>query len=342
MLKMFDKARGITKSMTDAMSGAMSGALSWKTMAFLGFFSWFMAFIARVVAELTYGSSNSFTSETLSSCGWIFLIIAVDWWTMEHPSDFLGFSFGTWVTGALVCIFLFVELFENIGDEFPSVLFVAWPVISAIIKITHICYPASSKYRERLNYRAFWTVILCHLLISCWIQFYFSSQYWLNNYPTLLSEDFEKSAFIMRVEPVIRANRGEQLLNALETDIKANVDNQPWFEVDQVISKYTNLSSDDLKETIKEQVPEISEDIWWQLISKIEQINPSQKTLILQARWRGPTLPTLGSQLTQTCQIVRINDPGSLGRNEAARNLVFIAKIECSASDVQTGESPSI
>lgn len=294
---------------------------SWRTLLLLSGFSWSMAFLSRSLAD-ALNTETTGTSDIISFFGWIFLIVGLDWWTMDHPYRFAGFSLGSWVTGALVCLFLYVFLFDEVANNYPSIPFVTWPIVSALITVVHIFYPARTSYRATLTTQRLIIIVLCHFLISCWIQFNFLIRDWLEDYPSLLIEDFTESGFVVEIDSSTEVvTRGEEMLNSIEQFVKNKVDNKPWQEAEQwLVEVQQQLQNKKPWQEVKEwllsfeQQPRnlqnqlqvglsnVEEDVWWYIQGDIKESN-LEYTLKLQAIWAGPRGSAEEYYFTKTCRV---------------------------------------
>jgi hypothetical protein len=294
---------------------------SWRTLLLLSGFSWSMAFLSRSLAD-ALNTETTATSDIISFFGWIFLIIGLDWWTMDHPYRFAGFSLGSWVTGALVCLFLYVFLFDEVANEVPSVPFVSWPIISALITVTHIFYPARASYRATLTTQRLIIIVLCHFLISCWIQFNFLIRDWLEDYPTLLVENFTRSGFVVQLDSSAKAlTRGEEMLNSIEQIVENKLEGKSWpeaqqwlVEIQQQLQKKKpwrevkewlltfERPSNNLQNKLQVGLSDAEEDFWWYIQGDVNESN-LQYTLNFQAIWEGPRATEEQYYFRKTCWV---------------------------------------
>lgn len=300
---------------------------SWRTLLLLSGFSWSMAFLSRSLAN-ALTTETTVTSDIISFFGWLFLIAGLDWWTMDHPYTFAGFSLGAWVTGALICLFLYVFLFDEVANEVPSIPFVSWPIISALITVTHIFYPARASYRATLTTQRLIIIVLCHFLISCWIQFNFLVRDWLEDYPSLLIEDFTKSGFVVELDSSTKTlTRGEEMLTSIEQLVKNNVEGKPWREAEQwLVYLQSQLQQKKPWREVKEwllsfETPsnntpnqlqvglsDAEEDVWWYIQGDVKEFNLDY-ALKLQAIWAGPRGQEEEYYFTKNCQVGPIQRP---------------------------------
>ncbi|MBD1940343.1 DUF5357 family protein [Microcoleus sp. FACHB-68] len=329
---------------------------SWRTLLLLSGFSWSMAFLSRSLAD-ALNTETTVTSDIISFFGWIFLIVGLDWWTMDHPYRFAGFSLGSWVTGALVCLFLYVFLFDEVANEVPSIPFVSWPIISALITVTHIFYPARASYRASLTTQRLIIIVLCHFLISCWIQFNFLIRDWLEDYPSLLIEDFARSGFVVELDSSAQAlTRGEEMLNSIEQLVKTKVEGQPWGEAEQWLVEIQQQlqkkkpwrevkewlltlerPSNNIQNELQVGLSEAEEDVWWSIQGDVNESN-LEYTLKLQAIWQGPRAKEEEYSFIKTCRVWPIKQ----SPNRATNLLPALPQIVGSSLECEEVETPFV
>lgn len=267
-------------------------AFSWQMLIWLSIFSWFMSLLAE----------HNWVKELLASGGWIFLILGVGWLTAEERKNLrIGeVPLGPWITGALVSIFLF----GNVFDRFPSLVFISWPPISAFIAaLPDFLRAGFRKVPEPPVRQKLVILFLVNFVISCWFQFYFSIQNWLREYPSVLSDDFSQSAFVvvLETEPV-GTSRGPSLLDLAESYLKTELEGQPWAQAERSLFELRRNPSA-LRDPVIKQLPNLEENQLWDLKTQILPVKPDY-TLQLLAVWHGPSSNPLKYYFTKTCQIV--------------------------------------
>lgn len=265
----------------------------------------------------------------LTSFAWIFLIGGIGWALAGTTVDILGWKFypGSWVTGALICLFLFVSG----NDEIPRIAFVSWPLISAAVAAIpkflqdefRLKIPAPPTRQELV------TLTLFSAILSCWFQFHFLIQDWLEDYPSLLAEDFDQSAFVVNLEGD-RPIRGETLLEQAETLLRDQLENSTWSEAEQWLYDRRELASPiepatlnvaDLEQQIRSQIAELPENPFWNLDIQIPPGAPDY-TLNMRAIWTGPSSEPRGYYVQKTCRIAQA--PIIAGANPTSSSRVQI------------------
>lgn len=293
-------------------------AFSWQTLVLLSLFSWVMSLL-----------STNIVQNFISSCGWIFLICGVSWATTENPPKISNFSIGPWITGALVCIFLFGP-WER---ESTTTALLAWPPISAFLACLKEFFDNKLKLKIPSPAARQRIVILftSNLLISCWIQFYFVIQNWLQLYPTLLADNFQRSAFVVRIEPASTVTpRGALMLKVIEDPIREQLNNKPWPVVEKWLLE-APARVDEITKQMKNEVSLIEEDSWWYFKPEVKS-NGSGYRLKLQAIWKGPRSQPGEYAVEKSCQINRVDAQTSSQTGDAT------SKADITLSRVQVGD----
>lgn len=281
-------------------------AFSWQTLIGLSLFSWGMSFLATSIFHFI-----------LASFSWFFLILGVYWATTSNKSLSIGkILLSPWITGALITCYIF-GIFTG---ELPTYALVIWPLISAVIAALPICLdqdfrpmiPAKDK-RQSLVW-----ILTTQLILSCWFQFYFLVQNWLIQYPTITVDTFKESAFVVRINPDQsrqKLPRGITILDLMASRLKKQLNNQPWFSVEEIllIRERDKLIQriEQIKAEVMEEIasPVIKEDSLWEI--SLGDIYPGDREgayrLELQALWQGPRSQPEPNLITQSCQIKSVN-----------------------------------
>jgi hypothetical protein len=298
---------------------APSRAYSWKTFIYLSAFSWLMSLLATDLVH-----------DIITHCGWIFLIIGVSWATTENPLKIWGIPIGPWITGALICMFLFGDWTGSI----PPMALIVWPTLSSVIAV----FPTFFDEKFRLKVPALQfrqrTVILIgsNMVISCWIQFYFMTQDWLEQYPTLLSDHFGKTTMVSQSEfQPTSTLRGTVVLEFMEPLIVQELENKPWSEVERWLLEPQPHIEAIRGEAVK-KVPLVEEDFWWRYTYNIGSIN-SGYNLQLRAVWQGPRSQTEPYYVEKNCQITQSYQPIVTGSrvtpNQGRVENIAVAQVNC-------------
>jgi hypothetical protein len=279
-------------------------AFSWETLILLSLFSLYMAFLATdVVAQL------------LVNFAWIFLIVGVFWGTTaanqfrigyKSPVE-PGFPLSPWITGALVSIYIFSR-----NGELTQETLISWPIISAIIAALPDFVGEGPRLKIPLPQKRQNLVILfgTQFLLSCWFQFYFVIQNWLGEYPSVLADNFQQSAFVVKRELATSTiPRGALILNTIEPKLVERLDSKPWSDVERLLLQEERVKLiNAVEKQAKQQIsPKIGEDAFWKVRSGISSRN-SGYNLDLQAVWQGPRAePQKEYFVTKSCRITQSN-----------------------------------
>lgn len=289
-------------------------AYSWQTLISLSFFSWLMSFLATELVQ-----------NFISCMGWIFLIFGVSWATTENPIKIWGIPIGPWITGALVCIFIFGVW----TGEVPPAAWVSWPIISAILASLRDFITDELRFKVPPPVSRQKLVILfgCNLLVSCWIQFHFLIQDWLRQYPSLLADDLRGSTFITQLSPQsAQRTTGASVLDSMGTQLQAQLENQPWSNVERwllEIEKNLNV----LKEKATTKLPRLEEDIWWSYTYQILS-QGSGYDLQLQAVWQGPRSQPQEYALRKSCQITQVYQQTN-SSSDTTSEPIAVGRVSC-------------
>jgi hypothetical protein len=310
---------------------------SWQTLMLMAIFS---AVLGSFATDLS--------QNIISSCGWIWLVLSVWWLVYEYKKQItIGFWFpGPWIVAAMIVLFM--------SSNFPSIpksaLLILWAPLSAAIAILPDFIQSNSVSKEpewakpMLNKRqGILLLVLSHLLIACWVQFYFLLQNWLTAYPSLRAENLDRGNFIVNIQPEA-SNRGRDILKLSEAALRDELKDKSWPEVERWLLE-TNRSMAKLQDEVQirlgQQSVRFPEDNWWRLNGKV---TGGEYDLELQAYLQRPNTQRPGRNVTMLCRInpttiplppekiaIRTED---INLREVAKNLPrfkTIAKIKCEA-----------
>jgi hypothetical protein len=303
-------------------------AFSWETLILLSLFSYYMALLA---------SDTEITKNLLLNFAWIFLILGVYWGTTsanqlrigyDEKKEKDGFPLSPWITGALVSIYIFGGATGEVSRE----ALIYWPVISAIIAaipdfIDDGLRPRKPPLHKRQN-----LVILfgTQILLSCWFQFYFVVQNWLTQYPSLVIDDFDQSAFVTKLASSQSAiPRGELLLNAMESKLSQQLNAKPWAVVERsLLQAERERLIDTVAQQAKQQITPLEEDDLWQVVSGVSSRSAGYN-LELRAVWQGPRARPQEYSLSKNCQIIQVPATTNSPNTQTGQPPTFISRFEC-------------
>lgn len=299
-------------------------AYSWQTLIYLSIFSWIMSVL-----------STGYVKDIVSFLGWLFLIAGTSWYTTDNPILIPGTNMpiGAVITGFLVSTLAFGR--EN--DVITPRTIVLWPTISALIAASAEFVEGTGtesktqvpKIEER---QKIIVLIGCCMVISCWIGFYFVTDDWLNEYPSIQTDNFQRSTFILRTDDVVVGPRnGVVILDKIQPVIEEQISKKPWSEVEQWLFDARQRVARIGREVIAKELAQYDERFLWRVEPRISNPNPKNKNeykLDLLSVWSGPSSKPGGYYLTKSCQI----DPIAVPRNTdttSTEQTVIVAEIQC-------------
>lgn len=267
-------------------------ALSWQTLIMLSLLSWVMSLLAQ----------TGFVKEGFARVGSIFFTVGVAWALWRSQVDLFGLKVrvGPWVAGAIGCAFVFQGWFGN-----TEAAFVWWPVVSMMMSAVPRFLPGlvftipPPPVRQEIIIQ-----LLLGFTLSSWIKFHFLVQEWLLNYPSLLADDFSRSAFVVRLDEQ-RANepRGALLLNQAEAILRQQLQSLSWSEVERWLLE-AEQRVPALRTEILRRIPPLPEDSWWVLQGQVPPGEP-EYTLKLRAFWVGPRSRPNAYYVEKSCRITQ-------------------------------------
>jgi hypothetical protein len=299
-------------------------AYAWQTLIYLSVFSWGLSYFA-----------TSPIKEMIALFGWLFLIAGTAWYTTDDPvrvpATFM--PVGALITGFLVSVFAF----GNEKDGITANTIVLWPTMAALITgipsfFTGTGTEAKAQLPKPEERQKLIILLGSCMLISCWIQFYFVMDGWIQQYPSLLSDNFRRSAFVVRTDVAPNnTNNGVFILNKLQPLVERRIDQQPWSEVEKWLQNAgTNLAV--LYEEVKldKRLRDYEEKELWRIEPRITNPNLRKKDeylLDIFSVWTGPSSNSRGYYLKKSCQIRPIAKSTTTTNKADATDIV--AEIEC-------------
>ena len=290
---------------------------SWQTLMLLSLFSVFIASFLTPMPQ-----------RFVSSWGWFFLITSVWWFVYEKDVKnaltfnalFSKVNVGPWIVSTLTCVAVFGSWvdFGKLGGITPP-MFICIPPLAAFIDVAPQFIKTNAvlktpeftlpKVGKRQGVVLF---MLSYFLIACWIQFYFLLQGWLGAYPSLLSDDFSRSSFVVRVVPSsFQSSRGREVLNAAESELRDRFNNQTWSETERwLFETKGDTWVKDLQDSVQNRLkgkPGSGEVDLWQLGAKVTGDTYDSGALYnlgLEATWTGPSANGNNHKVTKNCEII--------------------------------------
>jgi len=301
-------------------------AYSWQTLIYLSVFSWGISFFATPPIK-----------DTIAFFGWLFLIAGTSWYTTDNPLRIPGtfMPVGAVITGFLLSVFAFGQQENGIS----SGTIVLWPTISALITAIPEFFEGSgtdakAQIPKPEDRQKIIVLLASSMVISCWLQFYFVVNNWLDKYPSLLSDNFKRSAFVIRTElPTKISPNGALILKEIRPKIETQINKQPWSQVEKWLenanANLVNLSQKVIQDNRLKQKDEKN---LWRIEPRISNPNSRNKdeyTLDILSIWTGPSSDPRGYYLKQSCQIRPIADSTSKSTTKKPDEKPIIAEIEC-------------
>ncbi|MBE9070559.1 DUF5357 family protein [Leptolyngbya cf. ectocarpi LEGE 11479] len=293
--------------------------LSWQTLLLLSLFSWAMATLAETQA------SSPFTISILSTCSWLFLTIAIWWGLTQNPVEIGYVSISPWITAAVMCVFLF----QPWTSERLQLAMGMWPVVATLlVAIPKFCdWKLNWKLPKPAIRQELIVLLLINLLLSSWILFYFRIQHWFNDYPSLIAEDLDNSAFVFRFGPdTDSGSQANLLLTSASERLIEQLDDAPWPRVERWL-----LNLDNSINSVAEGIilNAIKERVFWSLDAPRPQSISNGYQIKLRANWLGPTAKQNGYYVEKVCTILPRTLKNRTG-NETPQDSTPVAEVTCS------------
>jgi Family of unknown function (DUF5357) len=301
-----------------------SQAYAWQTFIYLSIFSWVLSYFALGMIR-----------DIIAICGWLFLIAGTAWYTTDDPLRVPGtfMPVGAVITGFLVSVFAF----GNQQDVITPRTIVLWPTISALITaIPEFIEGTDTSSKAQIpkpeaRQRIIILVASC-MILSCWLQFYFVMDKWLTEYPSLLSENFQRSTFVRRTDIIIEKvpRNGVVILDKLQPLVQQQIDGRPWSQVERWLLdakvQVRNLGNS----VIEKNLGSLEEKELWRVEPRVVNIKSGGYRLDLLSIWRGPTSRRQGYYLIKSCRI----EPVATSNKKAITNAnpedkIAVGEIEC-------------
>jgi len=292
-------------------------SLTWQTFLRLSLFSWLVATILVYIE-----GENYFPVDILSTLSWMFLTSAIWWAINENKNKFkaYGFYFGPWITGAVLCLFVFRPWEESRARWAIS----CWPLISTAIKALpdFVSWELKLSAPKKDKQQGLIMTLLTNLLLTSWILFFFRIQDWVQNYPSLLVSDLSRSAFVYDFvtdrEPQAQ---GIPLLESTADAIFGELNGQPWYQTERWL--YTRRNRlEAIAQRMVNNLASPDERIFWQMSVPQPRRLGEGYLLTLRANWLGPVAGNQSFYVEKTCKITpedrARNVPNSGASNSAA------------------------
>jgi Family of unknown function (DUF5357) len=318
---------------------------SWQTLLLLSMFSALLGGVADPPVE-----------NIIASCGWVWLILGVWWFVYEYKK---ALTFGGWFAGPWIVSALFAGFLGSTFTGIPlSAVIILWAPIAAAIAILPNFIQSNKETKEpewakpqKSKRQGMILLLLTHLVVACWFQFYFLLQNWLAEYPSLQAESFDRSAFVINLRPD-KYSRGRDVLRVAEEAMKAKLAPLDWPEVERWLLELNRTLPElqtDVQNRLSQGKLRFAEDNWWGIDG---QVTGGEYDLELRARWQGPRSEADGHYIAKLCRITpqtivippeQFKKPSQIKPGEIAKSLPkfrTVAKIKCEAPTEPTFVKP--
>ncbi|HIK03460.1 MAG TPA: DUF5357 domain-containing protein [Trichormus sp. M33_DOE_039] len=308
-------------------------AYSWQTLIYLSVFSGVMSYFAVTPIR-----------DIIALCGWLFLITGTAWYTTDDPLKVPGtyMPVGALVTGFLVSVFAF----GNQKDLFTPITIVLWPTISALITaIPEFIEGTDTDSKARIpkpeaRQKILVLVGSC-MIISCWLNFYFVMNNWLQEYPSLLADEFQSSTFVIRrEEPEKVPANGVLILNQLQPLVEAQISEKPWSEVERWLLE-ANVKVEQLgKDILDKNLSQLDEKELWRVEPRVTNTKSGGYVLDLLSIWTGPSSSAKGYFLKKSCRIEPLATSRNSNSSSVGEDKIAVAEIDCDRTISIRRETP--
>ena len=284
-------------------------AFSWLTVIYMSLISWLMSGISR------YLGASPFTVGLMATLAWIFLALGVGWAFEAKRIKPFGLSIGPWVSGGILCLFLF----GSWGGAWLQPALITWPLMSFLVVALPnlLSWELQPKQPSPAVRQSLALLLGFSLLLSSWFQFYFRLQTWLQDYPSLIADTFDDSAFVYRIPgQAMPLSAGVSYLTQAERLIKDQIDNKPWPGVERWLLNLQGQRQN-LQSQVRLSQPASSESSLWQInLGTATQGNGYR--LKIQAVWLGPSARDGGYYFEKACDIMPVAQPAAYGGTGAS------------------------
>ena len=272
----------------------------WKTPLLI---SIFLALLS--VAAVTDGSTRT----TIADLSWLSFIISMGLLTSQPPFVIYGVSISPWVTSVLVGLWLLVRL----PPEYKAIAWIAGPLIAVVVLAAIEIWNSESKWErvKSLVQPEFLIITLIHVVFSCWFAFHFLIQGWLQQYPTVLSQDLKQSNYIVTFQgPTINRSRGVIILDEMEKVLKEEARTKPWPQIEKMLIDIDNERFF-LKNEAFKKMRIVPEDSSWDVKTSVVQ-GQSRYQLEMQATWLGLVFRPEMYSFTKSCEVINIGNAATV------------------------------
>ncbi|MBW4612203.1 MAG: septal junction protein FraD [Desmonostoc vinosum HA7617-LM4] len=322
MNTLFKDVIGIFKFVEELYAGVKKvlvppKAYSWQTLIYLSVFSWIVSYFAI-----------GYIKDIIAFCGWLFLIAGTAWYTTEDPLRVPGtfMPVGAVITGFLVSVFAF----GNQEDIITPRTIVLWPTIAALITaipefIEGDDTDAKAQIPKPEDRQRILILLGSSMVLSCWLQFYFVMDNWLQEYPSLQADNFKRSTFVVRTEQPVRipAN-GVIILDKLQPLVEDQIAAKPWSVVERWLLDAKPQIDKLSRPIIEKNLVKYEEKRLWVAEPRVVNLRSSSGYILdLLSIWRGPSSNPRGYYLKKSCRVEPVAATNKAGEK------ITVAEIAC-------------
>jgi hypothetical protein len=283
---------------------------AWQTPLWLSILAWLLSWLTT---NPNVATAPVTAHAILINFSWAFLIIAVGWFTTDYPFKILGQNIGPWVTGGLLCLYLF----GRADEPMVRTALLSWPLVSTAIAALPDFFRVDSGFQwpKRLQtQQQLMVLLLINLLLTSWILFSFRTQDWIRQYPGLRGESFDQSLFVIhqfdREDPTKAADysRGKKIVEGMRNELVQQALGLTRPEMERWLfdnKQNPQIFSDAVMARVaKEEEGDRLDQAFWQLETLIGE---PEYRVVLRALWRGPRPRVEGHSVQLVCQITFAN-----------------------------------
>lgn len=221
------------------------------------------------------------------------------------------------MTSFLIGLWLLVRL----PADRKEIAWISGPIIAVVILAAIEVWNSESK-RESIRSLVrpqFLIITLIHLVFSCWFAFHFLIQGWIEQYPSVLSQDLRKSDYVVTFQqPTINRSRGVVILNAMDRYLQNEARTKPWPQVEQMLIDIDNERFF-LKNQALTTIGVVPEDASWDVKTSIVQ-GQSRYQLEMQATWLGLVFRPEIYSFTKSCEVFDIGNRATVTCGDIKRS----------------------
>lgn len=140
--------------------------------------------ISIVIWGISFTTTDKDVQDTLAVIGLILLTISIGWRTSQPPFILGGVLLAPWITGTLVCLLIFQQTAATGVD----IAIKSWPFVCGFLIVLFELIKAQSgdSSSPQIARPSVIILLLIHILLTCWVEFYLLVFQWTESNPNLL------------------------------------------------------------------------------------------------------------------------------------------------------------